>query len=131
MMAAPNGFDMPFIEMGAPMAALMRAAMKADTGIPPEWLEDIRSKAMTYSKRIAYVRSRHLEERNPDADTELTEPEIALLKDLSHGLSKTELAETRRITVNTVKLQLQIIFDKLGADGDVEAVRIAASKDII
>jgi LuxR family maltose regulon positive regulatory protein len=131
-LAAPNAFDMLFIEMGNHMRSLAGAMMRdKDCDIPRSWLELIRSKAATYAKRIAHVKSRYRQDTGKDGNIQLTLKEREVLHDLSQGLSRTEIAAYRGISVNTVKAMLQIIYEKLGADNSMDALRIAISNDVI
>jgi LuxR family maltose regulon positive regulatory protein len=131
-LSAPNAFDMPFVEMGNNMRSLAGAALRdKDCGIPHDWLELIRSKSATYAKRIAHVKSKYRQDTGKDGDIQLTLKEKEVLQDMSQGLSRTEIAAYRGISVNTVKAMLQIIYEKLGADNSMDALRIAISKDII
>ncbi|MDR2163054.1 MAG: LuxR C-terminal-related transcriptional regulator [Clostridiales Family XIII bacterium] len=131
-MSAPNAFDMPFIELGNSMRSLAGAALRGnDAGIPQDWLEQIRSKSATYAKRIAHVKSKYRQETGKDGDIQLTMKEREVLHDMSQGLSRTEIATYRGISVNTVKAMIQIIYEKLGADNSMDALRIAISKDMI
>jgi LuxR family maltose regulon positive regulatory protein len=131
-LANPNELIMPFVEMGNSMRSLAGAALKSThSGIPAPWLEAIRTKATTYAKRLAYVRSCFLEKQGSDASPRLTGKELVLLEDLSQGLSRTEISHARNISVNTVKVMLQTVYDKLGARNGIEAVRIAATKNLL
>jgi LuxR family maltose regulon positive regulatory protein len=131
-LSAPNAFDMPFVEMGNHMRSLAGAALREKApGIPQEWLEQIRSKSATYAKRIAHVKSKYRQDAGKEGDIQLTLKEKEVLQDMSQGLSRTEIAAYRGISVNTVKAMLQIIYEKLGADNSMDALRIAISNDII
>jgi LuxR family maltose regulon positive regulatory protein len=142
-LASPNELIGPFIELGNNMRTLTGAALKAlgepgvrgpDTtgpGIPARWLEMIRSRATTYAKRVAFVRSQYLDEHNPEGDVQLTSKELEILADLSQGLSRTEISLTHDISINTVKSMLQVIYDKLGAESAMDAVRIATTKRML
>jgi LuxR family maltose regulon positive regulatory protein len=131
-LASPNSIDMPFIEMGNHMRSLTGAALREkDCGIPRAWLEQIRRKSATYAKRVAHVKSRYRQETGKDGDIQLTLKEKEVLQDMSQGLSRTEIAEYRGISVNTVKAMLQIIYEKLGADNSMDALRISISKGLI
>ncbi|MDR2610469.1 MAG: LuxR C-terminal-related transcriptional regulator [Clostridiales Family XIII bacterium] len=131
-LSAPNALDMPFIEMGNHMRSLAGAALREEDGvIPVVWLQLIRSKATTYAKRVAYVKSRYRQDTGKDGEKPLTVREKEVLQDIAQGLSRTEIAAYRGISVNTVKAMLGIIYEKLGADNNMEALRIALSKDII
>jgi DNA-binding CsgD family transcriptional regulator len=131
-LSAPNAFDMPFIEQGNNMRSLAGSALReSDCGIPKDWLEQIRSKSATYAKRIAHVKSQYRQDTGQDGDIQLTLKEQEALRDMSQGLSRTEIAAYRGISVNTVKAMLQIIYEKLGADNSMDALRIAISKGLI
>jgi LuxR family maltose regulon positive regulatory protein len=131
-LAAPNGFDLHFIELGNGMRALASAALKDKRrDIPTAWLETTKSKATTYAKRISQVRRAYLAEHHLSENVRLTEREQELLFDLAQGLSRTEIALYRNLSVNTVKIALQMIYEKLGAQGAVDAVRIAAQNDLL
>jgi LuxR family maltose regulon positive regulatory protein len=131
-LAGPNQIIMPFAEMGNSIRSLAGAALKAgDTGIPTEWLEMIRRKAATYAKRVTYVRSCYIESQHQGETVHLTSKELQVLEDLAQGLSRTEISLARDISVNTVKVMLPKIYDKLGAENSIDAVRIAASKRLL
>jgi LuxR family maltose regulon positive regulatory protein len=131
-LSAPNAFDMPFIEMGNNMRSLAGLALREkDCGIPTDWLDTVRSKSATYAKRVAHVKSQYRQDIGRDDETPLTMKEKEVLQDMSQGLSRTEIAAYRNISVNTVKAMLQIIYEKLNADNSMDALRIAISKGII
>jgi LuxR family maltose regulon positive regulatory protein len=131
-LASPNGFFMPIIEMGNNTRSLITAALKAPPeGVPVEWLETIRSRATTYAKRVAFVRSRYLEAHGLNISIQLTGKEIEILEDLSHGLSRTEIALAHGVSINTTKSMLQMIYDKLGAESAMDAIRIATAKHLL
>jgi DNA-binding NarL/FixJ family response regulator len=123
---------MPFIEMGNHMRSLTGAALREkDCGIPRVWLEQIRRKSATYAKRVAHVKSLYRQEVGKGRDIQLTQKEREVLNDMSQGLSRAEIASYRGISVNTVKAMLQIIYEKIGADNSMDALRIAISKGLI
>jgi LuxR family maltose regulon positive regulatory protein len=131
-LAAPNGLHMIFIELGNHMRTLAAAAQKAGArGIPAPWLEDMQKKAATYAKRVGQVRSQYRQAEGLDDSVQLTQKETNLLLDLSHGLSRTESATARGISINTVKMMLQYIYEKLGAENSMDAVRIAFAKGLL
>ncbi|MDR2687997.1 MAG: LuxR C-terminal-related transcriptional regulator [Oscillospiraceae bacterium] len=131
-LAAPNGLHMIFIELGNHMRTLAAAAQKAGgCGVPEAWLEEVQKKAATYAKRIGQVRSQYRQAEGLDGSVQLTQKEVNLLQDLSHGLSRTESAAARGISINTVKMMLQYVYEKLGAENSMDAVRIAFAKGIL
>ena len=68
---------------------------------------------------------------NIEKGIKLTEREIDILKDLSDGLSRTEIASGRSLSVNTVKMTINIIYDKLNVLSLSEAIRVASELKII
>ena len=54
-----------------------------------------------------------------------------MLTDLYHGLSRAEIAAGRYLSVNTVKTILHGLYAKLGAENNVDAVRIALEKNLL
>jgi DNA-binding CsgD family transcriptional regulator len=61
----------------------------------------------------------------------LTKKEAEILKDMCHGLSRSEIAFNHNLSVNTVKAAIQIIDAKLGAQNIADAIRIAVAQKII
>ncbi|MDR2357544.1 MAG: LuxR C-terminal-related transcriptional regulator [Oscillospiraceae bacterium] len=125
--------DMPFIEMGKDMRTLTAAAMRDGAcEIPQAWLVKIHKKSSAYAKTLSYVITEY---RNYNKLNEklfaLTAKEKEILTDLCHGLSRTEIAYNRNISVNAVKLLLQTVYSKLGAKNTADAVWIAASMKLV
>jgi LuxR family maltose regulon positive regulatory protein len=125
--------DMPFIELGRDMRTLTAAAIRDNTcEIPQTWLVRIHKKSSAYAKTLSYIITEY---RNFNKLNEklfaLTIKEKEILTDLCHGLSRTEIASNRNISVNTVKLLLQTIYSKLGAKNTADAVWIAASMKLV
>jgi ATP/maltotriose-dependent transcriptional regulator MalT len=127
-----NAFDMMFIEYGNKMRTLSRAAMKsADCGVPKEWLSRINKKSATYAKKLAFVISEYRKSNHLGNEIQLSPREIEILTDLYHGLSRSEIAVNRQLSINTVKSLLQIIYGKLGAETNMEVIRIALDMKLI
>ena len=130
--ASPNEIVMPFIELGKDMRTLSAAAMK-DSGIkiPRAWLENINRKAASFAKRrsqlvLEYKQSNHIE-----AGVVLSPREAEILNDLSHGLSRAEIAASRSLSINTVKMVINNIYNKLGAENAADVIRIAVERKLI
>jgi LuxR family maltose regulon positive regulatory protein len=124
-----DDLDMPFIELGKDMRTLTAAALRDEKcKIPRQWLDRIHKKSSAYAKTLSYVITDY---RNYNRLNEklfaLTNKEKEILLDLCHGLSRTEIAYNRNISVNTVKLLIQTVCSKLGAQNTAEAVWIAAN----
>jgi LuxR family maltose regulon positive regulatory protein len=131
-LARANAFDTPFIEYGSKMRTLSRAAMKASNcGIPAEWLSKINKKSATYAKKLAFVASEYRKANHLGDEIQLSLREIEILTDLYHGLSRSEIAVNRRLSINTVKSLLQIIYSKLGAENNMDVIRIAIDMKLI
>ncbi|MDR2179301.1 MAG: LuxR C-terminal-related transcriptional regulator [Synergistaceae bacterium] len=131
-MAEPNGLDMFFIEQGNDMRALANAAIKNNhCAIPRQWLEKIRKKSTTYAKKLAYVISEYRNANHLGDEIHLTAREMEILTDMHHGLSRTEIAAHRDLSINTVKAALQMIYTKLRAADGADALRIAASLKLL
>ena len=68
---------------------------------------------------------------NLNGDIMLTKREITILKDLADGLSCIEIASNRNLSVNTIKMVVNIIYDKLSVSSMGEAIRAAVDRKII
>ena len=125
-------FEMPFIELGRELQPLIAVVSKrADSFIPAEWLKTTGRKASAYAKKSAVVSNSLKMELNIGDSVQLSEREREILNDLSHGLSREEIAAIRYLSVNTVKKMLQSIYKKLGASNNADAIRIAIEKKVI
>jgi DNA-binding CsgD family transcriptional regulator len=131
-LARSNALDMPFIEYGNKMRTLSRVAMKSENcGIPTEWLLKINKKSATYAKKLAFVVSEYRKSNHLGDEIQLSLREVEILTDLYHGLSRSEIAVNRRLSINTVKSVLQIIYAKLGAENNMDVIRIALDMKLI
>ena len=129
--AEPNKIIVPFTQYAKDMRTLTAAALKDETGtIPKAWLEDINRKASAFQRRRVHMISQS-NSLNMGDEINLTKRETEILKDLSHGLSRSEIAANRNLAVNSVKMNINIIYEKLQANNLVNAVRIAADRKII
>ena len=131
-LAQPSDITLPFVQHSNDMRALTAAALKCDKcRIPKQWLESISRKASTHAKRksqmiAAYRLASHVEEV-----FSLSNRETAILRDLSKGLSRAEVATTQNISVNTVKMVINRIYNKLGVNSLAESIMVAAERKII
>jgi len=131
-LAKSNKLIALFVQFAKDMRTLSSAALKDNSClIPKKWLEDINHKSSTLAKRKAKMISDYRLANNLEKGIRLTEREIIILKDLSDGLSRTEIASSRKLSVNTVKMTINIIYDKLGVFSMPEAIRIAEENKII
>jgi LuxR family maltose regulon positive regulatory protein len=131
--AEPDELDMPFIELGKDMRTLTAIAMREQAcTVPRPWLEKIQKKASTYAKNLSHVISEYriFHRLNARAYT-LSNREKEILTDMCHGLSRTEIACNRAISVSTIKTLVQSVYAKLGAQNTAEAIWIAARFKLI
>ena len=130
--AASNNIIVPFTQYSKDMRTLTAAALKdKKCTIPKSWLENINRKASAYAKRRSYVISEYRAINNLDEEPALTKREIAVIKDLSQGLSRSEIAVSQNISINTVKMVISIIYDKLHANSLSDIIRAAIERKII
>jgi len=131
-LAESNKIIIPFVQYAKDMRTLTAIALR-DEGcqIPKEWLKEINRKSSAYAKRKSKVISEYRSANNLGDEILLTEREIAILKDLSQGLSRTEIAADLNISVNTVKRVISIIYDKLYVASLPDAIRVAVNRKLI
>jgi LuxR family maltose regulon positive regulatory protein len=114
------------------MRALSNAALKDENcTIPKPWLEDIGRKASAFARRQSHMILEISTSGGDDDKIVLTNRETQVLMDLSQGLSRTEIAASQNISVNTVKMVINTIYDKLHASSLHDALRIAITRKII
>ncbi|MCL2774634.1 MAG: LuxR C-terminal-related transcriptional regulator [Oscillospiraceae bacterium] len=131
-LAEPNTIIIPFIQFGKDMRTLTAATLKdSSCTIPKIWLEDINRKASAFAKRWSHIISEYMNANNIDKEINLTNRETEILRDLSQGLSRVEIAVSQNISPNTVKMMINIIYDKLHANSMADAIRIAVNRKII
>jgi LuxR family maltose regulon positive regulatory protein len=134
LLSYENGIIMLHIEFGKWMRTLVRAAKtEKSCTIPDEWLDMRATKASSYAKRLAVMTKAYemASEGDKKQQVNLSRRETDLLTGLCQGLTREELAQAYGLSVNTVKSMLPIIFEKLGAANSLDAVRIAATLDLI
>ena len=130
--ASPNMLIMPFIEMGKDMRTLTSSAMKeSGCGIPRSWLEMVNRKSASYAKRQAHVSWEYKQANRISEGIALSPRETEVLDDLSHGLSRAEIAANRNLSINTVKMIINMIYAKMGAENLADLIRIAVERKLI
>jgi len=130
--AAPNEIVMPFIEMGKDMRTLTSALLKEpENAVPKAWLEDINRKSATYAKRRSHVIAEYAQVNRMSDGINITPRETDILSDISHGLSRAEIASGRGLSINTVKMVINGLYYKLGAQNLADLIRIATNRKII
>ena len=130
--ASPNGIIMAFINRGKDMRTLCSAALKEPGyDVPAEWLEMIRSKSSSYAKRQSHIISEYKRAYDIAEGAAMTQRETDIIIDLSHGLSHTEIAVSRCISVNTVKTVINTIHKKLKTENISDMIRVAVKNKLI
>jgi LuxR family transcriptional regulator, maltose regulon positive regulatory protein len=130
--AEPNGILMPFIELGKDMRTLASAMLKESKKvIPASWLEDINHKSATYAKRRSHVVAKYTQSSGSAGGIVLSPRETEILNDISHGLSRAEIAASRKLSINTIKMIINKIHNKLGAENLADLIRIAVERKLI
>jgi LuxR family maltose regulon positive regulatory protein len=61
----------------------------------------------------------------------LSPREITVIRGLSQGLTRDDIAQGSSISINTVKSVIRSVYNKLGAVNRADAVRIAAALGIL
>jgi len=130
--AAPNKVILPFIELGKDMRALTATALKEkDYGIPTKWLEDINRKAASFAKRQSHIINQYKKAYHIEEEINLSPRELDVLTDLYHGLSRSQIAASRNLSLSTVKTLCTIIYEKLGAENLADVIRLSIDKKVL
>ncbi|MDR1388373.1 MAG: LuxR C-terminal-related transcriptional regulator [Treponema sp.] len=137
--ADSNGLDMPFIEQGENMCALINALFKSDNGEKPEcpeinrdWLRVIRERASAYSKKVALVVAQYSDPgASVDNKKTINPYESAILQLLSTGCTEKEIAAEMNISINMLKSAIRSLYNALGVTNRASAIRIAITKNLI
>ena len=131
-LAAPNKIIIPFSQYAKDMRTLTAAALRDEKcTIPKPWLEDINRKASAFARRQTHMISEMKATGEEKDKTILTNRETEVLSALSEGLSRSEIASQLKISVNTVKMIVNSIYEKLSVTSLHDALRIAISRKLI
>ena len=132
VLAEPNKIIVPFTQYSKDMRTLTSAALRDNLCvIPKSWLEDINRKSSAVARRVTHMLSESKSANCDEDKISLTNRETKVLKDLSQGLSRTEIAASQNISVNTVKMVINTIYDKLCVTSLHDALRIAIARKIV
>jgi LuxR family maltose regulon positive regulatory protein len=128
-----EGLEMPFIEIGRYVSRLCAALTDVgDRRVSEKWRKDMSLRAAAYSKRVRGLAGDYRRKYHPaEAAVKLTEREVRILADLYRGLTRQEIAGVHKLSINTVKTVLRELYAKLGAENNVDAVRLALELGII
>jgi LuxR family maltose regulon positive regulatory protein len=129
--ASPNEIVMPFIELGKDMRTLTSAALKETScAIPKAWLEDINRKSASYAKYQSNAAAKYKNAARTSDDIDITPREKEILADLCKGLSRSEIAASHNLSINTVKMVIKHIYAKLNVENLADLIRIAVEKKL-
>ncbi|MCL1865294.1 MAG: LuxR C-terminal-related transcriptional regulator [Spirochaetes bacterium] len=130
--ALPNSIQIPFTELGKGMRTLTASALK-DSGckIPKSWLVEINRKSASYAKYQSHIIAIYKQANRIKDDISFSQRELEILTDICHGLSRTEIAVARSLSVNTVKMVINNIYSKLGAENLADLIRIAVERKLV
>ncbi|MDR3314278.1 MAG: LuxR C-terminal-related transcriptional regulator [Oscillospiraceae bacterium] len=129
--AQSNRLVIPFASLGKDMRTLTSAAIRGGCDIPLPWLEQINRQAATFAKRQAQMCAQHGQTNGGKTGFTLSAREKEALFDLSHGLSRSEIAASRGISVNTVKILVEALHSKLGAVNTADLIRLAMENALL
>jgi LuxR family maltose regulon positive regulatory protein len=130
--ASPTGILLPFIELGKDMRTLTASVQKdPKTKIPTSWLENVNRKAASYAKRQSHVITEYNRANNVADRIVMSPREMEILTDLSHGLSRSEIAASRGLSINNVKMVINNVYDKLGVENLADLIRVAVERKLI
>jgi ATP/maltotriose-dependent transcriptional regulator MalT len=130
--ASSNNILMPFIELGKDMYALTTAALRDPScDIRKPWLETVNRRSASYAKYQRILISDYKKDSGIDGEIVLSSREQEVLRDMYHGLSRSEIAVNQNLSINTVKLYINNIYEKLGACNMTDVIRIAAERRLI
>jgi LuxR family maltose regulon positive regulatory protein len=119
-LAEPEGFIRPFLDLGAPMAVLLKKA--AESGANRELARRLLDK---FGDTAA----------DPSASDALLEPlsdrESEVLDLLVSGLSNQEIAQRLFVSVNTVKTHISHVYGKLGVNSRAQAIARCQQLDLL
>jgi len=130
--ALPNNIITPFVEMGKDMRTLtLKALRDPDCHIPEPWLKSINQKSSVYARHQALLISEFKRANDINVGISLTHRETEVLHDLYKGLSRSEIAANQGLSINTVRLIVNTIYEKLKARNLAELIRIAHEQKLI
>jgi LuxR family transcriptional regulator, maltose regulon positive regulatory protein len=119
--AEPHGLRRPFVELGSPLAALLRRQLRRGTShrsLVEDLLRDIGRPQADAPPRTLLLES-------------LSEREATVLRFLPTMMSNGEIAAEMFVSVNTVKTHLKSIYRKLDVPDRREAVRRARELELL
>ena len=128
----PNNIMMPFIILGKDMRSLISSyARKKNCSIPQQWLKKISQATYTYAQNRDLVISDYKKAHGITENVSLSPREKEVLCEMYKGLNNQEIADYYNLSVNTIKLHINGIYNKLGARNRADVFRIANEHNLL
>jgi LuxR family maltose regulon positive regulatory protein len=121
-LAEPEGYIRVFVDLGAPMAALLKEAIPR--GINSSYIRKLLTEFERKQRPVNTTAYQPMVEP-------LTERELEVLRLLADGLSNEEIAKTLVLTVSTIKSHAHNIYAKLGVRTRTQAIKRAVSLNLL
>lgn len=128
-MSYHNNVLIPFTDRTEHMLAFLRT-LPPDHDFDPVWIKNLQNTISALIKRMAKMYQTNAARSTAPA-VNLSKREREILRDLSTGLTREEIATMRFIAVSTVKTIITSIYSKLGAVNRADAIRIASKLNLI
>lgn len=130
--ALPNDIITPFVEMGKDMRTLTIVTMRdPECKIPVQWQKNVNQKASIYARHQTLLISEYKKANDLDTEVTLSHREMEVLHDLNVGFSRSEIAANEGLSINTVRLVIDTIYEKLKARNVADLIRIAHEKKLL
>jgi LuxR family maltose regulon positive regulatory protein len=121
-LAEPEGYVRVFVDLGMPMAALLREDVSQ--GLTSNYVRGLLAEFEKKKNRTMKLAYQPLIEP-------LTDRELEVLRLLADGSSNGQIAEKLVLTTGTVKTHAHNIYAKLGVRGRVQAIKRATSLNLL
>jgi DNA-binding NarL/FixJ family response regulator len=96
--------------------------------MPKAWLEDINRRSASYAKRRFHVITEYRHANPRESFFIFTPREAEIFNDLSHRLSRAEIAAHNKLSINTVKMVINNMYQKTGAENLADLIRIVTER---
>jgi LuxR family maltose regulon positive regulatory protein len=132
-LAAPEGYIRCFVDAGAAMAAMLRAADAR--GIAPDYMSRLLAAFADFGLQIADCRLEPKQAAIYNLQSAMVEPlsprELEVLRLMAAGKSNAEVAQALVIAVSTVKTHTNSIFGKLQVTSRTQAIALARDLQLL
>ena len=129
---SPFGIQMPFEELGKDMRTLTASAIRdPGCGVPKQWLETVNKRASVYARYQSMIISDYERETGAGNWKALSPRETEVLHDLCDGLSRSQIAAKRNLSLSTINMNVQSLYTKLHAGNTADVIRIAVERKLV